>query len=109
MLKIKGIILKQKLQENGIRLEDAAKTLGVSRPTLTNWCSREKLGEDILENVKSKLNIDLAEGMENDSSSNDALPPIVQALIQSKDEMIKELKEDKEKLFNLLQLKGNQK
>jgi transcriptional regulator with XRE-family HTH domain len=109
MLKIKGIILKQKLQEKGIRLEDAAKELGVSRPTLTNWCSREKLGEDIISNVKSKLNIDLTEGVENDLTSNDVLPPIVQALIQSKDEMIKELKEDKEKLFNLLQLKGNQK
>lgn len=102
MLKIKGIILKQKLQEAGIKIEDAAKELGIARQTLSNYFKKERLGEDIIVDVKEKLHIDLRAG--------EKIEPTVpeKELIKAKDEVIEELRrriEDKEKIINLLESK----
>jgi transcriptional regulator with XRE-family HTH domain len=108
MLKIKGIILKQALQNNGLRMEDAAKSLGISRQTLTAWCGRDKLSLDMIENVKTKLNIDLALLIEPAPVEMGFTPAVQEILntkdqlIDSKNQLIEELKADKEKLFNLL-------
>lgn len=102
MLKIKGIILKQKLQEAGIKVEDAAKTLGVARQTLSNYFKKERLGEDIILDVKEKLQIDLRTG-----EKIEAVVP-ERDLIIAKDAVIEELRkriEDKEEIINLLKSK----
>lgn len=56
---IKGIILKQSLQNAGLKQEDAAKKLGISRPTLSVWCNKDVLSDDIISQVRESLNIDL--------------------------------------------------
>lgn len=56
---IKGINLKQSLQGSGITQEEAAIKLGISRPTLSVWCNKDELSEQIILKVKEKLNIDL--------------------------------------------------
>jgi len=58
-LKIKGIFFKQALQAAGIKQEQAAKLLGVARPTISVWSNKEYLTEDIVTQIKEKLNIDL--------------------------------------------------
>ncbi len=56
---ISGIILKRALQGAGLKQDQAAKMLGVSRPTLSIWCNKDALSQDIIQNVKSRLGIDL--------------------------------------------------
>lgn len=58
-MNIKGIILKQALQTANIKQEEAAKVLGISRPTLSIWCNKEFLGTEIIDAIKEKLDIDL--------------------------------------------------
>lgn len=101
-MKIKGIILKQALQKLGIKQEEAAIRLGVSRPTLSVWCNKEELTEDIIFAVKQKLDIDLT-GDSNTHQGDDILRALIKSyeaneklykqLLLEKDERINDLKE----------------
>jgi len=101
-LKIKGIILKQALQKLGIKQEEAAAKLGVSRPTLSVWCNKDELTEDIVHAIKQKLDIDLTidgPGAPVDDNlmrlikSYEAKEELYQRLLTEKDETIKALKD----------------
>lgn len=101
-MKIKGIILKQALQKLGIKQEEAAAKLGVSRPTLSVWCNKDELTEDIVHAIKQKLDIDLTidgPGAPVDDNlmrlikSYEAKEELYQRLLTEKDETIKALKD----------------
>lgn len=62
-LVISGIILKRALQGAGLKQDEAAKKLGISRPTLSVWCNKDSLSQDIIQNVKTKLGIDLLKAL----------------------------------------------
>lgn len=66
---ISGIILKRALQGAGIKQDQAAKMLGVSRPTLSVWCNKDSLSKEIIQNVKTKLGIDLLKALVADEST----------------------------------------
>lgn len=59
MLNIKGLKLKQCLQNENIIQAEAAKKLGINRSTLSVWCNREFLTDEIIKEVWDKLDIDL--------------------------------------------------
>lgn len=75
-MNINGFILKQALQKRKIRQEDAANKLGISRPTLSVWCNKDFLTQEIVDQVKTKLNIDLT-NVRNDSLNNDKDSPSI--------------------------------
>lgn len=56
---VSGIILKESVKNAGLTQLEASNLLGVSRQTFNSWCSRSELDPDIIENVKTKLKIDL--------------------------------------------------
>lgn len=62
---ISGNILKEALKNNGRTQLEAANLLGVSRQTLNTWCTRSELDQDIIDNVKTSLGIDLRLIVEN--------------------------------------------
>lgn len=102
-MKISGKILKLALKKHNISQENAGNKLGVARQTVGIWMKSELINDDVVRNVKEKLGIDLTEYTNDADFKGNDLPPIVQKLIQSKDELIQELKQDKERLFHLLQ------
>ena len=53
-----GYQLKEEIRKAGIKQEDAAKRLGITRRTLQNWFSLSELDANISQNVKSNLGID---------------------------------------------------
>ena len=64
---INGKKLRTALRSADITQEAAARKLGISRQTLSVWVKTEELSSDILQNVKSKLGIDLSdENLKND-------------------------------------------
>lgn len=101
-MKIKGIILKQALQKLGIKQDEAAIKLGVSRPTLSVWCNKDELTDDVILAVKQKLDIDLtSDGALHQGDdvlralikSYEANEKLYKQLLAEKDERINELKE----------------
>jgi len=58
-LVISGLILKNALKKSGLTQMEAAGKLGVSRQTLNSWCSKSSLDEEVIDQVKSSLDIDL--------------------------------------------------
>lgn len=96
-MKIKGIILKQALQIENITQEEAAKRLNVSRPTVSVWCNKEILTDDIIGAVKDKLDIDLtsvrygSRAMVSDkNASTEDLMVLYKSLIEEKDKRIQD-------------------
>lgn len=76
-MNIKGINLKQELQRANIKQADAAKLLGISRPTLSIWCNKEILTPDIIARVKEILNIELTNVRTNSIYDEDDNNPSV--------------------------------
>ncbi|MXV16873.1 LexA family transcriptional regulator [Hufsiella ginkgonis] len=56
-MEISGIILKRALSLAGLTQQEAADRLGISRQTLNSWCQKGLLSQEIVDNIKSKLNI----------------------------------------------------
>lgn len=52
-----GYQLKEEIRKAGLKQEDAAKRLGITRRTLQNWFSLSELDANISQNVKSNLGI----------------------------------------------------
>lgn len=61
---IKGLILKNAIKTYGLTMTSAALLLGVSRQTLSTWCGKAYLDDDIIDLVKNKLGIDLIKDYE---------------------------------------------
>lgn len=100
-MKISGIILKQALQKANIKQEDAAKKLFISRPTLSVWCNKDILTNDIIKLVKENLNIDLTNvRTEKEVLTDELINQFKQRLID-KDKIIN----DKEEIIKLLKEK----
>lgn len=75
-MKISGKKLKTALRVANITQQEAADILEVSRQTVNSWISKEELADDILVNVKTKLNIDLSQyGQINNKSNGKLLSP----------------------------------
>lgn len=59
-MKISGKKLNSAIKSLDITQEIAASKLGIARQTLSQFFKHEELSEEILQNVKSKLGIDLS-------------------------------------------------
>lgn len=60
-MEIKGLKLKEAIRINYPNQQVAADKLGVSRQTLSTWFRLGNLDKEIIQNVKTKLGIDIAE------------------------------------------------
>lgn len=69
-MEINGIKLKEAIRKNYPNQQTAADKLGVSRQTLSTWFRLGKLDNEILQNVKTKLAIDLTETVNFGSNHN---------------------------------------
>lgn len=97
MLKISGINLKEAFSNAGIKQEEAALKLGVSRQTVSNWFGKANLGTDIINLVKTKLDLDLTKyalPVEEESGKDE--------IIRLLRDQVQELKADKERLLKRL-------
>lgn len=54
-----GNKLRTELKKKGLKQDDAAEKLGISRTSLHYWLNRPVLNETFLQNVKNKLGIEL--------------------------------------------------
>lgn len=60
-MEIKGLKLKEEIRRNYPNQQVAADKLGVSRQTLSTWFRLGNLDKEILQNVKTKLGIEIGE------------------------------------------------
>jgi len=58
-LEISGIILKNAIKGRGYTQQEASDKLGITRQKLSMLLGLEVLGEDVIQNVKEKLKINL--------------------------------------------------
>lgn len=100
-MKISGIILKHALQNAGITQKDAAEKLFISRPTLSVWCNKDVLTDDIIKLVKENLNIDLTNVKTEKEIIVDELIHQFKQRLVDKDKIIN----DKEEIIKLLKEK----
>lgn len=77
-MNINGKKLKIAIKSADLTQEQAAEKLNVTRQALSQWLKHETLSDEIIQNVKSKLNIDLKTSIITTNSSNRNNPSINQ-------------------------------